>query len=65
MTTPEYVNYCIEINDKIREFDYIKEKKPKQKKKIIRKEKRDDKNDFEIISKDEIPRLTTIKERYN
>jgi len=65
MTTPEYVNYCIEINDKIREFDYFKEKKPKQKKKIIRKEKRDDKNDFEIISKDDIPRLTTIKERYN
>tara|TARA_B100000927_G_scaffold235306_1_gene195818 strand:+ start:380 stop:577 length:198 start_codon:yes stop_codon:yes gene_type:complete len=65
MTTPEYVNYCIEITDKIREFDYIKEKKPKQKKKIIRKEKRDDKNDFEIISKDDIPCLTTIKERYN
>ena len=65
MTTPEYVNYCVEITDKILEFDYFKEKKSKQKKKIIRKEKCDDKNDFEIILKEDIPIINTIKERYN
>ena len=55
MTTPEYVNYCIAITDKISEFDYFKEKKPKQKKKIIIKEKRDDKNEWRIIMTSKYP----------
>ena len=63
MTTPEYVNYCVTINDKDHEFDYLKKKQKKQKKNVKRKELHDDKNDFEIIYKDDIQIISMIKER--